>query len=225
MMEPRVVLFDEVTSALDPELVGEVLVVMRDLAETGMTMVVVTHEMQFAREVGDRLSSWTTGGSWRRATQPKCSTGRNRNERSDFCGAHSRWRIPGGIVDHRGRRSGMKRLLVHTIVVGLASQPPWPRRRLGGTEPRRGLAGEAAAEAEAPGSARGGESPRQVADRSQVRHPAVRLTRHERQESRLRRRGRAQVRQVRVRTAEPGRLHCVTTREPNRRRSSRARST
>jgi len=55
MMEPRVMLFDEVTSALDPELVGEVLVVMRDLANTGMTMVVVTHEMQFAREVGDRL--------------------------------------------------------------------------------------------------------------------------------------------------------------------------
>ena len=48
-------LFDEVTSALDPELVGEVLVVMRDLAESGMTMVVVTHEMQFARDVGDRL--------------------------------------------------------------------------------------------------------------------------------------------------------------------------
>jgi polar amino acid transport system ATP-binding protein len=55
MMEPRVMLFDEVTSALDPELVGEVLVVMRDLAHSGMTMVVVTHEMQFAREVGDRL--------------------------------------------------------------------------------------------------------------------------------------------------------------------------
>ncbi len=48
MMEPHVMLFDEVTSALDPELVGEVLVVMRDLAQTGMTMVVVTHEMQFA---------------------------------------------------------------------------------------------------------------------------------------------------------------------------------
>jgi ABC-type polar amino acid transport system ATPase subunit len=48
-------LFDEVTSALDPELVGEVLVVMRDLAEFGMTMVVVTHEMHFARDVGDRL--------------------------------------------------------------------------------------------------------------------------------------------------------------------------
>src|ERR671925_452682 len=55
MMNPHVMLFDEVTSALDPELVGEVLVVMRDLAEFGMTMLVVTHEMQFAREVGDRL--------------------------------------------------------------------------------------------------------------------------------------------------------------------------
>ena len=55
MMEPHVMLFDEVTSALDPELVGEVLIVMRDLARSGMTMLVVTHEMQFAREVGDHL--------------------------------------------------------------------------------------------------------------------------------------------------------------------------
>ena len=55
MMKPHVMLFDEVTSALDPELVGEVLTVMRDLARDGMTMLVVTHEMQFAREVGDRL--------------------------------------------------------------------------------------------------------------------------------------------------------------------------
>ena len=55
MMNPHVMLFDEVTSALDPELVGEVLVVMRDLARTGMTMLVVTHEMQFARDVGDRV--------------------------------------------------------------------------------------------------------------------------------------------------------------------------
>ena len=54
-MEPEVMLFDEVTSALDPELVGEVLLVMRQLAQQGMTMIVVTHEMQFAREVGDRL--------------------------------------------------------------------------------------------------------------------------------------------------------------------------
>ncbi len=55
MMRPHVMLFDEVTSALDPELVGEVLNVMRDLANSGMTMLVVTHEMLFAREVGNRL--------------------------------------------------------------------------------------------------------------------------------------------------------------------------
>ena len=53
VMEPKVMLFDEPTSALDPELVGEVLGVMRSLAESGMTMVVVTHEMGFAREAGD----------------------------------------------------------------------------------------------------------------------------------------------------------------------------
>lgn len=55
MMEPDVMLFDEPTSALDPEMVGEVLDVMRSLANGGMTMVVVTHEMGFAREVGDRV--------------------------------------------------------------------------------------------------------------------------------------------------------------------------
>jgi polar amino acid transport system ATP-binding protein len=54
-MKPRLMLFDEPTSALDPELVGEVLDVMRGLAADGMTMVVVTHEMGFAREVGDTL--------------------------------------------------------------------------------------------------------------------------------------------------------------------------
>ncbi len=54
-MKPKVMLFDEPTSALDPEMVGEVLDVMKDLAAEGMTMVVVTHEMGFAREVGDRV--------------------------------------------------------------------------------------------------------------------------------------------------------------------------
>jgi polar amino acid transport system ATP-binding protein len=54
-MRPRLMLFDEPTSALDPELVGEVLAVMRDLAASRMTMIVVTHEMGFAREVGDKL--------------------------------------------------------------------------------------------------------------------------------------------------------------------------
>ena len=68
-LDPELMLFDEPTSALDPELVGEVLAVMRDLAESGMTMVVVTHEMNFAREIGD-LNIFmeagnivTTGGS------------------------------------------------------------------------------------------------------------------------------------------------------------------
>ncbi|MFE4709388.1 MULTISPECIES: amino acid ABC transporter ATP-binding protein [Paenibacillus] len=54
-MQPHVMLFDEPTSALDPEMVGEVLEVMKKLAEDGMTMVIVTHEMGFAREVGDRI--------------------------------------------------------------------------------------------------------------------------------------------------------------------------
>ncbi|WP_096200472.1 amino acid ABC transporter ATP-binding protein [Bacillus sp. FJAT-45350] len=54
-MNPKIMLFDEPTSALDPELVGEVLSVMKDLAEEGMTMVVVTHEMGFAKEVSDRV--------------------------------------------------------------------------------------------------------------------------------------------------------------------------
>ena len=54
-MEPEVMLFDEPTSALDPEMIGEVLDVMRDLAKQGMTMVIVTHEMSFAREVGTRM--------------------------------------------------------------------------------------------------------------------------------------------------------------------------
>jgi polar amino acid transport system ATP-binding protein len=54
-MKPRIMLFDEPTSALDPEMIGEVLQVMKDLAQSGMTMMVVTHEMGFAREVSDRV--------------------------------------------------------------------------------------------------------------------------------------------------------------------------
>jgi L-cystine transport system ATP-binding protein len=54
-MDPAIMLFDEPTSALDPELVGEVLSVMRELAQEGMTMIVVTHEMKFAREVADKI--------------------------------------------------------------------------------------------------------------------------------------------------------------------------
>ena len=61
-MEPEIMLFDEPTSALDPEMVGEVLDVMKSLAKSGMTMVVVTHEMGFAREVGTRILFMTDGG-------------------------------------------------------------------------------------------------------------------------------------------------------------------
>ena len=60
-MEPDVLLFDEPTSALDPEMVGEVLKVMEDLAKEGMTMVVVTHEMGFAREVAERIIFMSDG--------------------------------------------------------------------------------------------------------------------------------------------------------------------
>ena len=60
-MDPQLMLFDEPTSALDPELVGEVLAVMQDLARSGMTMIVVTHELAFAREVGDALTFMDAG--------------------------------------------------------------------------------------------------------------------------------------------------------------------
>jgi polar amino acid transport system ATP-binding protein len=61
-MQPKLMLFDEPTSALDPELVGDVLDVMRQLADDGMTMIVVTHEVGFAREVGDKLVFMDHGG-------------------------------------------------------------------------------------------------------------------------------------------------------------------
>jgi polar amino acid transport system ATP-binding protein len=61
-MRPKIMLFDEATSALDPELVGDVLLVMKELAESGMTMIVVTHEMGFAREVADAVA-FMDGGS------------------------------------------------------------------------------------------------------------------------------------------------------------------
>ena len=68
-MEPEVMLFDEPTSALDPEMVGEVLEVMRELALGGMTMVVVTHEMGFAREVGSRVLFIENGKLCEQGTQ------------------------------------------------------------------------------------------------------------------------------------------------------------
>ena len=85
-MDPDMMLFDEPTSALDPELVGDVLAVMRDLAPEGMTMMVVTHEMGFAREVGDKLVFMDGGviveeGDRRR----RCSPTRSTSARSRSC--------------------------------------------------------------------------------------------------------------------------------------------
>jgi polar amino acid transport system ATP-binding protein len=79
-MEPKLMLFDEPTSALDPELVGEVLDVMRQLANDGMTMVVVTHEMGFAREVGDSLV-FMDGGQIVEAGDPREVLANPKNER------------------------------------------------------------------------------------------------------------------------------------------------
>ena len=84
MMEPDVMLFDEPTSALDPEMVGEVLDVMKELASEGMTMVVVTHEMGFAREVGDRVMFLADGKLLEEGT-PAEVFGSPKNERlKDF---------------------------------------------------------------------------------------------------------------------------------------------
>jgi polar amino acid transport system ATP-binding protein len=80
-MQPEVMLFDEVTSALDPELVGEVLRAMRALAADGMTMLVVTHEMAFAREVADRVV-FMDGGVIVEEGPPAAVFQRPRNERT-----------------------------------------------------------------------------------------------------------------------------------------------
>ncbi len=83
-MEPKVVLFDEPTSALDPELVGEVLGVMRQLKESGMTMVIVTHEMQFARDVSDMVI-FVDNGRICEAGEPKELFGNPKEQRlKDF---------------------------------------------------------------------------------------------------------------------------------------------
>lgn len=80
MMKPEVMLFDEPTSALDPEMVGEVLAVMRELAQERMTMVVVTHEMGFAREVANRVM-FMDGGNFVEEGSPQELFGYPRNER------------------------------------------------------------------------------------------------------------------------------------------------
>ena len=72
-MSPKAMLFDEPTSALDPEMTRELLAVVRELAGEGMTRVIATHEMGFAREVADRVLFFDEGQTWSRARQRKCS--------------------------------------------------------------------------------------------------------------------------------------------------------
>jgi polar amino acid transport system ATP-binding protein len=79
-MQPKMMLFDEPTSALDPEMIKEVLDVMKDLAASGMTMVIVTHEMNFAREVGDRILFFDEGRLEQEAT-PEAFFDEQRNDR------------------------------------------------------------------------------------------------------------------------------------------------
>ena len=84
MMEPEVMLFDEPTSALDPEMVGEVLEVMKELAHEGMTMVVVTHEMGFAREVGNRVLFMADGKLIEQGTPDEIFTNPQSQRLQDF---------------------------------------------------------------------------------------------------------------------------------------------
>ena len=83
-MNPKVMLFDEPTSALDPEMVGEVLELMKDLANQGMTMVVVTHEMGFAREVGTRIMFMDEGNFVEEATPEEFFSNPKSERAKDF---------------------------------------------------------------------------------------------------------------------------------------------
>ncbi len=85
-MSPRVLLFDEPTSALDPEMIKEVLDVMKDLASSGMTMIVVTHEMSFAREVGDRIVFFDHGRILQEATPDQFFDGQENERIRTFLG-------------------------------------------------------------------------------------------------------------------------------------------
>jgi ABC-type polar amino acid transport system ATPase subunit len=84
-MEPEVLLFDEPTSSLDPETLGEVIAVMRALSAEGRTMLVVTHEMQFARETADEIVFIDRGRVWKNPHRSSSSLRRRRSERGNFC--------------------------------------------------------------------------------------------------------------------------------------------
>ena len=119
-MDPELMLFDEPTSALDPELVGEVLAVMRSLANEGMTMLVVTHEMAFAREVADRVV-FMDGGVRRRAG-PAGRRHRRPAARADEV-------VPGPGAQPAGHRTGRADRRGRPGPPLTVSRPPWPSCR------------------------------------------------------------------------------------------------
>ncbi|MGB5952807.1 MAG: amino acid ABC transporter ATP-binding protein [Ornithinimicrobium sp.] len=99
-MSPKLMLFDEPTSALDPELVGDVLAVMRDLAESGMTMIVVTHEMSFAREVADEVV-FMDGGVVVEVGSPASVLVNPQHQRTqDFLSRVTAHAEDGGVIEH-----------------------------------------------------------------------------------------------------------------------------
>ena len=110
-ISPRLMLFDEPTSALDPELVGDVLAVIRKLAEMGMTMIVVTHEVRFARDVADRVIFMDGGRIVEEGLPPKSSSGRSTRERNASC-ASSSAKAEGSVVTGRIEAGGDERPLV-----------------------------------------------------------------------------------------------------------------
>ena len=103
-MEPEVMLFDEPTSALDPEMVGEVLEVMRQLAQEGMTMVVVTHEMGFAREVGNRVLFMADGKLLEEGPPDQIFNHPNHPRLQDFLSKVLYWRNRPSIPPWRAKR-------------------------------------------------------------------------------------------------------------------------
>ena len=103
-MKPDVMLLDEVTSALDPELVGEVLGVIRDLAESGMTMLIATHEMGFAREIASRVCFLDAGRILEEGPPRRSSPHLARSGRGNSCSGSRRRAAVGSALDVDGQR-------------------------------------------------------------------------------------------------------------------------
>lgn len=89
-MHPEILLFDEPTSALDPETIGEVLDVIKDLAKAGMTMIIVTHEMAFAKEISDRIIYMHDGVIWEEGTPAEMFNNPKRNETKEFLARYNK---------------------------------------------------------------------------------------------------------------------------------------